>query len=162
MLPRFSCDLQFARRQEGYLEVREDAPKAGGIATREWSRFVANSQLNVAEDYTLRASTKLDVHIPRWMVLPHSTSPANLESSELISYQFVGMEFRRVVELVEKGYKISRAVVEGGVSGGRRTEIKLQYLPASGSGTEGFIAFTNKAISIVSGVDKFLEEKRMR
>ncbi|KAI5853357.1 mitochondrial inner-membrane-bound regulator-domain-containing protein [Tricharina praecox] len=180
MLPRFSCDLKFARRQEGYLEVREDAPELGGIATSEWSRFVANSQLNVAEDYTLRASTKLNIHIPRWMVLPPSgdTSPADASNpprpeapeapeSEMISYQFVGMEFRRVVELVGKGYKISRAVVEGGVSGGRRTEITMQYLPAAGSSSsgdgavDGFVAFTNKAISMVSSVDNFLERKRM-
>jgi len=178
MLPRFSCDLKFTCRQEGYLEVREDAPEVGGIATSEWSRFVANSQLNVAENYTLRACTKLDLHIPRWMVLPpgdnkgtsppadSASPPPDASAPELISYQFVGMEFRRVAELVEKGYKFSRTAVEGGISGGRRTEIKLQYLPASATGGgsagfDGFVAFTNKAISMVSSVDNFLEGKRM-
>jgi hypothetical protein len=91
------------------------------------------------------------------------------------------MEYRRVVSLEEKGYVLSRTVVEGGVSGGRRTEVKLQYVPSSrssdpanGHGSEGaeasspsdplsvgegFVAFVNKAISFVASVDSFLGRK---
>ncbi|KAF8543983.1 mitochondrial inner-membrane-bound regulator-domain-containing protein [Trichophaea hybrida] len=184
LLPRLPCDLRFVRRDETLLNVLDNTEQ-GGVHAGEWARFMEESHLNPSQDLKLRASPKIQIHIPPWMVLPSAWTPTASVAAP-IDYTFTGMEYRRVVSLEEKGYLLSRTVVEGGVSGGRRTEVKLQYVPpsrspsdptnghgsegngegvkaASSSGSssvgEGFVAFVNKAISFVASVDGFLSRK---
>ncbi|KAI5814758.1 mitochondrial inner-membrane-bound regulator-domain-containing protein [Pyronema omphalodes] len=173
LLPRLPCDIRFTRRDEAALPISEDA-QAAGIAKDEWERYLANSQLNPTKNSKLRSASEVKLNIPNWLVNgPAKPAIEDAEASEasetsevstestLVEYTFAGMEFRREVTLDDKGYSLSRTVVEGGVSGGRKTEIKMTYNPGTKKEVEqeGFKAFVDKAISFGNGVDLFLRSK---
>jgi hypothetical protein len=170
MLPSQPCDIRFSRRDENQLSVQDDIETAGGVQTEEWNRFLADSHLNPSKDVGLRASPTLMIHIPDWMV-----DQAALPSASPVEYVFTGLEYRHSIDLEEKGSVLSRTTVEGGISGGRRTEIKLCYRPPSSSSSPldnhedtdpsepevdpGFVAFVSKALSLVSSVERYVDGK---
>jgi hypothetical protein len=170
LLPRLPCDIRFTRRDEATLPIAEDA-EAAGITKEEWEKYLANSQLNPTKNSKLRSASEIKLNIPNWLVNgPAKPAIEDAEASETfeasaeatsVEYTFAGMEFRREVTLEDNGYSLSRTVIEGGVSGGRKTEIKMTYNPGAEKGVEqeGFKAFVDKAISFVNGVDVFLRKK---
>lgn len=149
LYPRLPCDLRFSRRDECLLPVSSIAQEspAGGMAPLEWKRFMNDSQLNMAHDTKLRASSKLEVHIPSWLVYPgfqklpaYASADASTDAptdaapnAARIEYTLTKMEYRREVAVSENASILTRTIVEGGNSGGRHTEIKLRYDPPHSS-----------------------------
>ena len=124
--------LRFTRTDEVWLPVSSDVGISveGGLAPLEWKRFLDDSTLNMAQDRRLRASNSLEVHIPGWLVPSATDVDSQTDAiAPPVAYTLEGLEYHRAVALAEKGNRLTRTVVDGGLSGGRRTEIKLKYVP---------------------------------
>lgn len=122
LMPSRNCDLRFLRRINVPLNIGISGPElaaGGGITENEMARFLSESNLNPASSDRLRASPLIKVSIPSFMM-----RPPPLPTGE-IDYIFTGMEFRRELQFDWEGLCMHHTVVEGGISGGRRTEVKL-------------------------------------
>lgn len=172
MLPTGPCDIRFTRRDEvplGVRELEEIEALGSGVEKSEWERFMAASALNIYQNPQLFCSPTLKVHIPQWMVGKPTPISPHIAEGQPVEYVFTGLEYRRMVSLKENGYVLTRTVVEGGISGGRRTEVKLVYapIPAAASDPEKlerlppntpvtdtrFMAFCEVAISMLQNVE---------
>lgn len=124
LLPSQNCDLRFIRRVDVPLSLNASGQEAaaGGVTKEEMARFINESNLNLnpTGGDKLRASPQIKVSIPPWM-MQHSPSSPTKE----VDYIFAGMEFRRELKFDWDGFYMNYTVVEGGVSGGRKTEVKL-------------------------------------
>lgn len=131
LMPSQNCDLRFLRRVNVPLSLgisRLD-PAGGGVTEKEMARFMNESNLNPAGDDKLRASPQIKVLIPPFMMQLPPSSP-----TQEIDYIFTGMEFRSELQFDWNGFCMHHTVVEGGISGGRKTEVRLVCKPVPGTG----------------------------
>lgn len=122
LMPSRNCDLRFLRRVNVPLNLGISGLElaSGGVTEEEMARFMNESNLNPAGDEKLCASPRIKVSIPPFMMKRSPSSP-----TEEIDYIFTGMEFRRELKFDWEGFCMHHTVVEGGISGGRKTEVKL-------------------------------------
>lgn len=122
LMPSRNCDLRFLRRVNVPLNlgISRLGLAGGGITEEEMARFINESNLNPAGNDRLRASPQIKVSIPPFMMQRSPYSP-----TEEIDYIFTGMEFRRELKFDWEGLYMHHTVVEGGISGGKKTEVKL-------------------------------------
>ncbi|KAL7275427.1 Protein that coordinates expression of mitochondrially-encoded proteins [Rhizina undulata] len=161
MVPTADCDVRFVRREAVYIGVEE----------AEMKSWLHGSRLNIF-GRGLRAKAGLKVRVPGWMIspTPSPVSEVSVEgegegevNGELVEYIYSGMEFRREVIFPltlqakageeEREARIVHAIVEGGVTGGRRTEIKVV---ASGGDEKGWGAFAEEVVGLVEKLGKFV------
>lgn len=131
LMPSQKCDLRFLRRVNVPLNLGISGldPDGGGITKKEMARFMNESNLNPAGNDKLRASPQIKVLIPPFMMQLPPFSP-----TQEIDYIFTGMEFRSELQFDWKGFCMHHTVVEGGISGGRKTEVRLVCKPVPGTG----------------------------
>jgi hypothetical protein len=160
MLPTSPCDVRFTRRDEMSLGVRnfEELERKGyGVDEEEWERFLDASQLNLFRDAQLHCAPTITAHVPEWLIDGPNPNSPEIAAAGPVEYTFTGLEYRRVVTLEERGYLLQRTVVEGGISGGRRTEVRLLYTPPQGvEGTVAdaqFLAFCEVALGMLQSVE---------
>lgn len=123
LMPSRNCDLRFLRRVSVPLNLGIsvlDLAGGGGITEKEMARFINESNLNPSSNNKLRASPQIKVSIPPFMMQRSPSSP-----TAEIDYMFTGMEFRRELKFDWEGFYMHHTVVEGGISGGKKTEVKL-------------------------------------
>lgn len=122
LMPSRNCDLRFLRRVSVPLNLGVSVLDlaGGGITEEEMARFINESNLNPSGNDKLRASPQIKVSIPPFMMQRSPSSP-----TEEIDYIFTGMEFRRELKFDWEGLYMHHTVVEGGISGGKKTEVKL-------------------------------------
>lgn len=131
LMPSRNCDLRFLRRVNVPLNLGISGLDlaGGGITEKEMARFMNESNLNPAGNDKLRASPQIKVLIPPFMMQLSPSSPM-----QEIDYIFTGMEFRSELQFNWQGFCLHHTVVEGGISGGRKTEVRLVCKPAPGAG----------------------------
>lgn len=122
LIPSRNCDLRFLRRVDVPLALGINGQQlaVGGVTKEDMERFFEQSNLNPADDGRLRASPQIIVSIPPWMMQRAPSLPTTG-----IVYMFTGMEFRRELYFDWEGVRLHHTAVEGGISGGRKTEVKL-------------------------------------
>lgn len=120
LLPSQSCDLRFLRRVKVPLSLGSPGVTAEGVTKEEVARFMGESNLNPISGDKLRASPQIKVSIPPQMMEHCPNAPTGE-----VDYIFTGMEFRRELKYDWVGHSLHYSVVEGGVSGGRKPEVKL-------------------------------------
>jgi hypothetical protein len=162
MLPTSPCDIRFTRRDEVALGVRtpEELEELGcGVEKAEWERFLDASSLNMFHDSQLHCASTLTAHVPEWLIDGPSPGSPEIAHPGPVEYTFTGLEYRRVVTLEQRGYLLQRTLVEGGISGGRRTEVKLVYIPPQAVESESaaadaqFLAFCEVALGMLQSVE---------
>ncbi|TGZ79094.1 hypothetical protein EX30DRAFT_342583 [Ascodesmis nigricans] len=120
MLPGEHCDIRFARTREVQMGIVSNIETEFGVQIREWQRFLLESNLDPVVDHRLRAASKLQVHIPSWLI-----EPGSRYESGAVNYTFAGMQYRRSTQATVGAIKYTKTEVDGGATGGRTTELKL-------------------------------------
>lgn len=121
LMPNRQCDLRFLRRVDVPLAMGTgDEQTVGGVTLEEMQRFKENSNLDLSGKSKLRVIPKLKVSVPQWMMQHFPDLPTTD-----VDYLFVSMEFRRELNFDWHGLQLRHTVIEGGASGGKRTEVKL-------------------------------------
>jgi len=158
MLPGKSCDVRFTRRCTTPLGIGEDSPYEERLSSEELLRFIAESSLNPTRQFKLRASPHLKVTIA-----PMNQESSSTNSPITVDYLFTGLEHRQSALFNSNGFIVKRTAIEGGLTGGKRSEVKLLCKPAldeSGGNesrvVEGEIStrFIDQTIALVSSVNK--------
>lgn len=121
LMPNRQCDLRFLRHVDVPLAMGTgDEHTVGGVTVEELERFKENSNLDLSGKSKLRVVPTLKASVPQWMMQHMPDLPTTD-----VDYLFVGMEFRRELNFDWHGLQLRHTVIEGGASGGKRTEVKL-------------------------------------
>lgn len=121
LMPNRQCDIRFLRRVDVPLAMGTgDERTVGGVTIEEIERFKENSNLGLSGKSKLRVAPTLKATVPKWMM----QHVPDLPTSD-VEYLFVSMEFRRELNFDWHGLQLRHTVIEGGASGGKRTEVKL-------------------------------------
>ncbi|RPA88989.1 hypothetical protein L873DRAFT_1723776 [Choiromyces venosus 120613-1] len=136
MFPSEECDVRFHRRTYIPLSLGDSTnPNPDcGIALDELNNYMCDSNLNPLLDTKLKASQFLNVTLPEWTISPpkRSKSEDGGESEErsppaTMQYVSTSLEYRRKVAFDWKGMKLYQTVIQGGITGGKRSEYKLVW-----------------------------------
>lgn len=133
LMPNRQCDLRFLRRMDVPLALGTGGERTvGGITNEELERFKKNSNLDLSGKSRLGVVPTIKASIPQWM-MQHVPDLPTVD----VEYLFVGLEFKRELNFDWRGLQLRHTVIDGGASGGKRTEVKLICKPASE--TEGVL-----------------------
>ncbi|KAI5804334.1 mitochondrial inner-membrane-bound regulator-domain-containing protein, partial [Geopyxis carbonaria] len=158
MLPGQPTDIRFFRKDLNLMQIGSSLGPQGGVTESEWAKFMAGSSLNPIKDHNLRACSTLNVRIPDWMV------QGDINILDGITYNFAGMEYRRTITVKQDDVVLSRAAIEGGASGGRKTEFSLSYdqpvglQPDAPASIERFHGLVDKATNCVASLGVWMRE----
>ncbi|CUS12845.1 unnamed protein product [Tuber aestivum] len=162
MFPSEECDVRFHCQKALPLGILGDPANPQpdyGVAGSELQRYLSESALNPLTDIKLKASQYLSVGLPEWMISPSKSSESGGEGEERslptqMNYISTGLEYRHELAFSWKGMKLYQTVVQGGVTGGRRSEFKLCW---NNSGEDDSSAQAPR-ITELEGDDKVVDE----
>ena len=119
LLPRKKADLRLCSR------VCLDLLHPGEFAPI--TDFIGSSRLNVWSNERLQTPSSVRLPIPRWLLssaFVQEHVKDDLPEVEM-GYLFAGLEFRQTLHLTGHGCHASFSAIEGGKTGGRRTELEF-------------------------------------
>lgn len=126
LLPNQACDVRFLRRS--IIPIVLDAQHVNGKANEaEVNRFLAESHLNPFQELKLRAYPHIKLLTPPWENL--SLDSVNTRSGGMVDYLLTGMEHRRLVTFNWKTFPVMYTTIDGGLSGGRSSEVRMLCKP---------------------------------
>ncbi|KAG0644125.1 mitochondrial inner-membrane-bound regulator-domain-containing protein [Tuber brumale] len=143
IFPSEECDVRFHHQKSIPLGVLGDPanPQSKyGVTQSELQRYMSESTLNPLTDDKLKASQFLSVTLPEWMISPPKRSESKDREEERnpptkMLYISTGLEYRRELAFDWNGMKLYQTVIQGGITGGKRSELKLCWSNSEGVGS---------------------------
>ena len=133
MFPSQECDVRFRRQKSISLGILDDPANPRpehGVARSELISYVSQSRLNPLSDNELKPSQILHVKLPEWMISPPEPPGSEDEREErspltTVKYFSTSLEYRREFAFDWNGMELYQTVVQGGITGGKRSEFRL-------------------------------------
>ncbi|KAG0128062.1 mitochondrial inner-membrane-bound regulator-domain-containing protein [Tuber indicum] len=142
MLPGEECDVRFRHQKSiplGILGDPANPQSKYGVTQSELRRYMSESTLNPLTDDKLKASQLLSVTLPEWMISPPKRSDSKdggeRRPPTKMLYISTGLEYRRELAFDWNGMKLYQTVIQGGITGGRRSEFRLCWDNTEGAGS---------------------------
>lgn len=133
MFPSQECDVRFRRQKSISLGILDDPANPRpeyGVARSELISYISQSRLNPLRDKELKISQILHVKLPEWMI-SSSERPGSEDGREerspltTVKYFSTSLEYRREFAFDWNGMELYQTVVQGGITGGKRSEFRL-------------------------------------
>ena len=124
-------------RPENALDIRLTSKTyvpSGPEIDEQIIKFISASNLNVFNSQRLTTPKNMTISLPDWASgrIVENDGSNNHRSfqpgpSAEVEYHFSGLEHRSVCTRLEKGLKLEHNLIEGGLTGGRREEIRMIF-----------------------------------
>jgi len=133
MFPGEECDVRFRHRKSISLGILDDPANHGpecGVTRLELTNYLSQSRLNPLVDNELKTSQILRVKLPEWMISPPERPESGDEGEArspptTMEYFSTSLEYRRELAFDWNGMELYQTVVQGGITGGKRSEFRL-------------------------------------
>ena len=124
-------------------EAAAEAPSTPNLTTPHLPNkssiltYLANSKLNPTVNERLQPAPELSLQIPAYLctVLPETASTAT--DIVPVNYIFTSISYTTTTPLQRHGYHLNKRVIEGGLSGGKKVQLEMEFKKISSKSIGG-------------------------
>ncbi|KAF8418800.1 mitochondrial inner-membrane-bound regulator-domain-containing protein [Tirmania nivea] len=99
--------------------------------------YLANSKLNPTINKRLQPAAELNLQIPAYLCSASPEIASSLTDTVLVTYIFTSISYATTTPLSRHDYHLNKREIEGGLSGGKKVQLEMEFKKIPGKGIEG-------------------------